>query len=122
MTVTRLVGVYNADGGLAGELRYLIGHYLGGRSCSLCDVTHSPLRRKAAWDEQVAALGIPFDLLHLNELDPEISAFVEGKAACVAAETSEGRMILLDNAQITSADGDVAAFFAILRERLDSLA
>ena len=81
MTVTRLIGVYNADGGVAGELRYLIGHYLRGRSCSLCDVTHSPLRRKAAWDEEAAALGIRFDLRHLNELDADLAALVAGRAA-----------------------------------------
>lgn len=122
MTVSRLIGVYNADGGLAGELRYLAGHYLRGRSCSLCDVTHSPLRRKSAWDQQVQELGIPFDLLHLNELDADLASFVAGRAACVVAEVAGDRTLLLSNEDIASTKGDVTAFFTLLRGRLGSLA
>lgn len=118
MDVTRLIGVYRADGGLRGELRYLAGHYLRGESCSLCDITHSPFRRKAAWDRQVAALGIPFDLLHLNELDPPLAAFVGDRAACVVADTTDGLLLLLSNDELSSAQGDVDAFFVLLRDRL----
>ena len=60
-------------------MSYLLGHYLKGASCTLCDITHSPFRRKASWDAAVARLGIPFDLLHLNELDPELAVFVGEK-------------------------------------------
>ncbi len=118
MTFTRLVGVYRADGGLRGELRYLAGHYLHGQTCSLCDITHSPFRRKAAWDAGVAELGIPFDLLHLNELDPDLAAHVGDDAAMVVGERSNGRVTLLDNDELTALDGDVAGFFAALRSRL----
>lgn len=116
--VTELIGVYRADGGVRGELQYLIRHYLRGESCSLCDITHSPLRRKAEWDEQVDALGIPFSLLHLNELDPALAEFVGDRAACVVAETPEGFVLLIDNDDLTAVDGSVAEFFALLRDRL----
>ena len=115
MTVTGLVGVYNADGGLGGELRYLAGHYLRGRSCSLCDITHSPFRRKAAWDAAVADLGIPFTLVHLNEMEPDLAAFVGDRAACVVAETPQGRTIVLGNDDLAALHGDVSSFFAALR-------
>ena len=48
--VSELIGVYNADGGLVGEATYLVGHLLGRTQCALCDVTHSPVRRKPAWE------------------------------------------------------------------------
>lgn len=115
MTFTRLVGVYRADGGLRGELRYLAGHYLRGQSCSLCDITHSPFRRKAVWDAEVAELGIPFDLLHLNELDPGLAAYVGDDAAMVIGERPEGRVTLLADDELTALDGDVPAFFGALR-------
>lgn len=118
MEVTRLVGVYRADGGLRGELRYLAGHYLHGQSCSLCEITHSPFRRKASWDRGVTALGIPFTLLHLNEMDPPLAEFVGDRAACVVAETTGGRVLLIGDADLAALDGDVDAFFALLRERL----
>jgi hypothetical protein len=118
MEVTRLVGVYRADGGLRGELRYLAGHYLRGESCSLCDITHSPFRRKAAWDRSVAALGIPFTLVHLNEMDASLAAFVGDRAACVVAETPGGPVMLIGNDELASVHGDVDAFFSTLRKAL----
>ena len=117
----RLVGVYRADGGLVGEARYLLAHYLLGRHCTLCDITHSPFRRRAAWDEQVASLGIPFDLLHLNELSADQSAFVGDGAACVFSESSAGRVMLLDNEDLENAHGDITAFFGALRRALASV-
>ncbi len=42
--VVRLIGVYDADGTLRGELGYWVGARLGRRHCSLCDITHA-LRR-----------------------------------------------------------------------------
>lgn len=120
MNVTRLVGVYRADGGLRGELRYLAGHYLHGQSCSLCDITHSPFRRKAAWNGAVAELGIPFSLVHLNEMEPGLADFVGDRAACVVAETPDGWAMVLGNDTLSSLHGDVPAFFAALKQALQA--
>ena len=121
MPVTRLIGVYRADGGLVGELRYLVGHYLRSESCSLCEITHSPWRRKAEWDAAVDALGIPVDLLHLNELDPRLAAFVGDRAACVVAQTDTDLVLLITNDELTRIDGSVPDFFALLADRLRGL-
>jgi hypothetical protein len=120
MTFTRIVGVYRADGGLRGELRYLAGHYLRGQSCSLCEITHSPFRRKAAWDAGVADLGIPIDLLHLNELDAGLAAHVGDEAAMVVGERPDMRVTLMDNDDLTRLAGDVSGFFSLLRLRLSA--
>ena len=69
-----LVGVYHADGGPIGEAKYVIGKLMGTAHCALCDITHSPVRRKPAWDRMVAELGAPLELLHLNEMPPAIAA------------------------------------------------
>lgn len=42
--VVEVVGVYDADHTLAGEVAYVVGKLLGRRHCALCDVTH-PLAR-----------------------------------------------------------------------------
>lgn len=118
MAIDRLIGVYRANGGLRGEARYLIDHYLRGDSCSLCDITHSPIRRKKAWDDQVASLGIPFDLLHLNELDPRLAQFVGDRAACVIAQVGSDLQMIMDNDDLASIDGSVGEFFNLLRRRL----
>lgn len=117
-SIIRLVGVYRADGGMAGELRYLIGHYLRGESCSLCDITHSPFRRKAAWDARVRELGIPFELVHLNEMEPALAAFVGDRAACVVADTADGWVFVLGNDELAATGGDVDAFIEALHPAL----
>ena len=71
-TVTRLVGVYDADGGLLGEAAYVWGKLRGTRHCSLCDITHELVRRKPEWDRMVAEIGTPVDLVHLNEMPPDV--------------------------------------------------
>lgn len=118
MDIKRLVGVYRADGGLRGELRYLAGHYLRGQSCSLCEITHGRLRRKPAWDEAVSCLDIPFDLRHLNELDPDLRSFVGDDAAMVVAVTDTGYVTLLTNVELTKMGGDVSSFMALLQDRI----
>lgn len=113
-SISRLIGVYRADGGLVGELRYVIGHYLRGQSCSLCDITHSPWRRKAAWDARVRDLGIPFELVHLNEMEPSLAAFVGDRAACVVGESTDGWVFVLGNDDLAATGGDVDAFMDAL--------
>ena len=44
--VTALTGVYQADGSLSGELRYVVGKLLGSAHCALCDITHGAVREK----------------------------------------------------------------------------
>ena len=122
MEITRLVGVYRADGGLRGELRYLADHYLRGQSCSLCDITHGRLRRKPEWDAAIACLDIPFDLRHLNELEPDLRAYVGDDAAMVVADTGTGFITLLTNAELTELHGDVTSFLAVLQDRLRTVA
>lgn len=116
--ISRLIGVYRADGGPVGEIRYLIGHYLRGLSCSLCDITHATFRRKVAWDERVLTLGIPFELVHLNEMEPSLAAFVGDRAACVVADTASGWELVLGNDELAATGGDVDAFMEALRSAL----
>lgn len=101
--VARLVGVYDADGGLRGEIAYLAGK-LSGRHCSLCDITHSPVRRRREWDAFAAALPVPFDLVHRNERSPALHLATDGREACVVAEAVDGTItLLLDNQELIDA-------------------
>lgn len=114
----RILGVYNADGGIVGELRYIVGHALGTASCALCDITHSPLRRKREWDAFVADLGVPVDLRHLNELDERETAAVGDDAPVVLIDRDGMLTPLLDAAQLEALDGSVSAFGTALRAAL----
>ena len=119
MTVSSLVGVYDADGGLLGEAAYLWGRLRGTRHCSLCDITHSPLRRKPAWDALVAELGLPVDLLHLNDLPPDVAEVVRASGApVVLARTDAGLEVLITGGELEQAGGSVDVFASLLRTRL----
>jgi hypothetical protein len=116
-TVTSLIGVYDADGGVAGELRYVVGHLLGRAECSLCDITHGRLRRKAEFDDLRDRIGVPFDVVHRNERTPELAA-ATGALPCVVAITSGGRDVVLGPDDLRECAGDVGRFERDLRDAL----
>jgi hypothetical protein len=119
-SVTRLVGVYDADGGLLGEAAYVWGKVRGTRHCALCDITHGRVRRRHEWDQMVAGLGIPVDLLHLNEMPPDVG---EAVAACgapvvLARADAGGLRLLVAGPELDALNGSVAGFGGLLRARL----
>ena len=106
-TVRRLIGVYDADGGLRGEIAYLAGT-LAGHHCTLCDITHSPVRRRREWDSYVSTLPVPFEVVHRNERSMALQRVTEGREACVVAECGDGSLVfLLGNEDLAQA-ADVA--------------
>jgi hypothetical protein len=111
MRVEEYVGVYHADGGLVGETKYFFGHLFGRVHCSLCDITHSPVRRKKAWDELAASLGAPFRLYHLNDMPADVAAVVARVGSpAVMARTDAGLVVLVDAGRLERMDGSVEAF------------
>lgn len=115
--ITELVGVYNADGGLVGEARYVVGSWFGKAHCALCDITHSPFRRKKQWDAMVETLGVPFSLDHLNDMPRDVGQLVAAQGApLVAARLADGGLrVLLSPDSLETLDGSVPAFEQALR-------
>lgn len=116
MQTTELIGVYDADGGVVGEAKYVIGKLLGTAHCTLCDITHSPVRRKPQWDEMAARLGIPITLMHLNEMPEDVAAVVARAGAPVVLQRSaDGLEVLLDAETLDGLGGSVDAFDRAVR-------
>ena len=99
-TVRRLVGVYDADGTVWGELSYVVGVRLGRAHCSLCDITHGALREKAAWRTCRAGLPVPFETFHRNDQPVEVRDLLAGSYPAVVAETGSGVELLLGPAAL----------------------
>jgi hypothetical protein len=122
-----LIGVYKADGGLIGELSYFLGHLIGVRECSLCDITHSPFKKKGEFKRLEAQLGQEFDLsfrlVHMNErTEKELAASV-GREPCVLLAHEDGSIsMFLDFQELKAADGSVKSFEKLVRNRLDLFA
>ena len=113
--IDRLVGVYDADGTVLGELAYAVGHLLGRRSCALCDITHGRVRRRPEFDEAAATLGVPFDLLHRDERSPALATLTDGALPCVVAEGAGQPRVLVDRATLAACGTDPAALVEAIR-------
>lgn len=115
--------VYDADGGVVGEVRYVVGHLLGRTECSLCDITHGPLKRKAAFDALVDRLttdGHVVEVHHRNEQTSSQARASAGHLPCVlAADSPAGPWrVLVDAAALRRCAGDVDALAAVLDEAI----
>lgn len=110
--LVEVLGVYNANGGLRGEVSYMVGNMLGRTHCGLCDITHSPLRRKQEWDAMVSRAQVPIRIVHRNETSPAETEALQGiSLPCVLGHDSDGRYEVILNAdQLTALGGSVSGF------------
>ncbi len=93
--IRRLIGVYDADGTVLGELSYFVGKRLGRAHCGLCDITHGVVRERAEWRLERDRLRVPFDVFHRDDQPDEVRAATGGVAPAVLAETASGRVVVL---------------------------
>ena len=119
-----LIGVYKADGGIVGELSYFLGHLVGIRNCSLCDITHSPILKKAAFKDfekrLLAERNIDIRLVHMNERTEAELAASKGREPCVLLQYEDGSIsMFLDYVELKAADGRVRSFEKLVNSRLD---
>lgn len=98
--VQRLVGVYNADGTLRGEVAYVVGRLLGRAHCGLCDITHGAVSEKAEWKACRAALPVRFDTYHRNDQPDTARPLTDGRLPAVLAETDSSYVYLLGPAEL----------------------
>ncbi|MRX43026.1 hypothetical protein [Agromyces kandeliae] len=110
------LGIYDADGGVRGDLAYIVGHLLGTRECALCDITHT-WRRKPEWDDMVRRIGVPFALRHRNEVaDAAASAIVRdaGPPVVLGRDAAGAWHPVLRRADLERAHGSVEEFERLL--------
>ena len=117
--LAEFIGVYDADGGVVGELRYVLGTIFQGKHCSLCDITHGTIKRKSEWDDACRNLPAPFTLVHLNERTPEIIAACTIGVPTILVRFSDDTVEPLLGPAELDVGGDVAACMRRIRDALD---
>ena len=107
-TVDELIGVYNADSGAIGELRYAARKLTGRGHCALCDITHRGVRRRPEWVRSCCArLSTPFTLLHLNDRPADVRAASQGAVPCVIARVGRELIVVLGPADLDACGANV---------------
>jgi glutaredoxin len=119
-----LIGVYKADGGILGELSYFFVHLVGIKSCSLCDITHSPIKKKndfKAFEKRLLEeRGIAFRLVHMNERTDAERAASHGREPCVLLQYEDGSIsMFLDFVELKTSKGSVKSFERLVESRLN---
>lgn len=118
LTIRRLVGVYNANGSVRGELAYFVGARLGRAHCALCDITHGLVRERAEWKACRAAMPVPFDTYHRDDQPDGVRAAYSRGLPVVLAETDRGFVELLGPDELAAC----AASVDRLSEAIDAAA
>jgi hypothetical protein len=119
-----LIGVYNADGGIVGELTYFFGHLIGVRNCTLCDISHSPIMKKSSFKalEQhlLAEHRIRVRMIHLNERNQRELKASEGREPCMLLEYPDQSIsMFLDSTDLKALSGSVSSLKQLISSRLD---
>lgn len=105
--IGRLVGVYDADGTLRGELAYWVGARLGRRHCSLCAITHGSVRVRPEWVACAAGLPVEFVTFHRDDQPDSIRSAAAGLAPVVVADTDRGVVVLLGPDELDACGGSI---------------
>ena len=116
--INRIIGVYHADGGVLGELKYMTGKLFGKTHCALCDMTHGRTGKKDAWKQCEENLGIPIKFVHLNERESKLKEYTQNITPCIVGKTNTGYVLLVDNEKLKKCKGNVKELESLL---LDSL-
>jgi hypothetical protein len=104
-SLKRFIGVYDANGTMAGELAYLFRRSVAREHCSLCDITHGRVRERPEWRDARTRLPVPFETFHRNDQPDAVRAATDGRAPIVVAEHRDGRIeLVLDKDGLEACD------------------
>ena len=118
--ITELIGVYDADSTLFGEISYWVGARLGVTHCSLCELTHGLFTKKSEWTQCAESLSIPFRLFHRDDAPHDVIAALAGQFPAVLQRTIEGVTVILTKDQLEQFDGRTSDFAQWINDFLSS--
>ena len=118
--ITELIGVYDADSTLLGEISYWVGARLGTAHCSLCELTHGLFTKKSEWKQCAESLAVPFHLFHRDDAPNDVLAALTGQFPAVLQRTTEDLTVILTKDELERFDGHTSDFAEWITEYLSS--
>ena len=109
LPVTSLVGVYDAEGGLPRRGGVRVGQApRHPPTARCCDITHGPGAPQARMGPDGRRAACRVDLLHLDELPPDVAETVAGCGVpVILARTAAGLAPLVSADELEAMDGSV---------------
>ena len=108
--ITELIGVYDADSTLLGEISYWVGARLGTAHCSLCELTHGLFTKKSEWKQCADSLTVPFRLFHRDDAPEDVLVALAGEFPAVLHRTTEGLKVILTKDELERFHGHTTDF------------
>jgi hypothetical protein len=119
--VRELIGVYDADGSVVGEIRYWVGARLGRSHCALCEITHGPFRERSKWRELCDALPVDFTTFHRDEAPADVIEACGANFPAVCARVESKMVVLLCGVALDALGGDIDRLGAAIADRCAEL-
>ena len=117
----QIVGIYNADGSIGGELSYALAKLTRRGSCELCDVTHgwNPLGKRS-WKAAVERCSLDMKFIHRDEALPDqLSA--AGQLPAVVMSSHDGWRVLMTNSEFAIFKSDPGELIVEIERRAAAL-
>ena len=108
--ITELIGVYDADSPLLGEISYWVDARLGTAHCSLCELTHGLFTKKSEWKQCANSLAVPFRLFHRDDAPDDVLVALASEFPAVLQRTTEGLKVILTKDELERFDGHTTDF------------
>ena len=117
--ITELIGVYDADASLLGEVSYWVGARLGITHCSLCELTHGLFTKKSEWTQCAESFTFPFYLFHRDDSPHDVLNALAGEFPAVLQRTTEGLKVILTKEELERFDGRTSDFAQWINDYLN---
>lgn len=116
--ITKLIAIYDANGGIFGEIEYFASKLFTKKHCSLCDITHGNQKNKKEWAKCKTRLPITIDFIHLNERIEAIKKYTNGTTPCVIGKTATGYVTVITKKELNECNGNVEKFEELIKQKL----
>ena len=116
--ITELIGVYDANSTLVGEISYWVGARFGITHCSLCEITHGLFTKKSEWKQCAESFTVPFHLFHRDDAPSDVLLALAGEFPAVLQRTTEGVSVILTKEELERFDGHTSDFAEWITEFL----